>query len=129
MESHVKQPPRGTRTVGESQGDAGAKRYPDALFALWFGQFQQLSWLSTVAAGGVFALLQGDFIQFRLGAGMSITFFALAALLGVLGPLTLQEGILEQKDVGRTVRLTILAAIVVFGTGMGALAMSLLLPA
>ncbi len=118
-----------TGTAPDHDVEVSPKRYPDALLALWFGQFQQLSWLSTVAAGGVFALLQAGFVQFRLGAAFSIALFALAALLGVLGPLGLQEGILGQKDVARTVRLTLVGTITVFGMGLGALAMSLLLPA
>jgi len=105
-----------------------APRLPDAAFALWFGQFQQLSWLATVSAGGVFALLQAGFVHFRLGAGISIGAFALAALLGVLGPLSLDRGLLEGTDVRRTIRLTLMAAVVSLGMGTGALMMALLLP-
>lgn len=107
---------------------APAPRIPDAAFALWFGQFQQLSWLATVSAGGVFALLEANFIHFRFGAGISIGAFALAALLGVLGPLTLDRGLLEGVDVRRSVRITLMAAVVALGMGMGALMMALLLP-
>jgi hypothetical protein len=103
-------------------------RLPDAAFALWFGQFQQVSWLSTVAAGGVLALLESKFIQFPLGAAISIGSFALGALLGVMGPMGLDRGLLEGHDVRKGVRLTLMAAIVCIGMGTGALMMALLLP-
>lgn len=103
-------------------------RLPDAAFALWFGKFQQLSGLATVSAGGVFALLEAGFIHFRLGAGISIGSFALAALLGVLGPLSLDRGLIEGTDVRRGVRITLMAAVTSLGMGAGALMMGLLLP-
>ena len=91
------------------------------LFQLWSVQFQQLSWLGAAGAGGVLALVQAGFLSERIGATVSMAAFALAALVSVLGPMVLVDGVATGRDVRRGVRAYLIAAILLVGIGIGGL--------
>ena len=92
---------------------------PEILLQLWSVQFQQLSWLGAAGAGGVLALVQAGFFTERIGATVSMASFALAALVAVLGPLLLADGVATGRDIRRTVRVHIMAAVLLVGIGIG----------
>jgi len=98
------------------------RQLPDLVYHLWFAQFQQISWLSTAAAGAVLTLVQSGLLRLSIGTGLSLGAFAFSAVIAVLGPLNLPDGILKAVDVSRRVRLSIAVAVLLFGIGVGSLA-------
>jgi hypothetical protein len=103
---------------------------PELAYPLYSTQFQQLGWLGMAAAGGVLVMLQvGFFKSGPVPAILATVIFALSTVVATLGPLELLRGLTEGKDVRKTVRRLAIAAVFLFGTGMGLVILGLILSA
>jgi hypothetical protein len=113
--------------AGAPAAAAAEKPLPELAYTLYFGQFQQLSWLAVALAGGVLAMYQVGLFRLRpWNAIVATIIFALAALVAVLGPLELTRGLVEGKDIRRSVKRHVVAILILLGAGTGAALMGLI---
>ena len=102
-----------------------AHRLPDIAYTLYLGQFQQLSVLAVALGGGALIMHQVGLFARPWNGPLGAIFFALSAMIAVVGPLELTDGVVEGKDVRKSMKRYVMASLLFLGMGTGAVVMGL----